>query len=139
MKFDPVLKRSFDLLDRLPPNDHAAVETVAHTFEEYSKIETVFDWLQTSNSVSKEDWQYFESFINQTVYNDISQELREIIDSVVHIMDQLFQNLKQHSGIFLIDGFTLTKAGKKELRKAGESIRPLFYKLRSILLKQGEL
>lgn len=100
-------------------------DSIHHTYETKAYIKDALmtlDRYADGNAVPKTGWEWFDRVDNITVWDDIPDHLAQKMKMAISEINKLKADLKENATEYLVDGYTVTKAGRKRIRATYEII-----------------
>ena len=83
----------------------------------------------TGGAIPKDGWQWFDKLASMEIPDDLPDSLRmasaETQDALLKLSDDLLQN----KDIYFVDGYTVTREGRKRIRQTCDKIYLILKKL----------
>lgn len=100
-----------------------SIENTYRVWQSIDQVQRTLCKYASDGAIPKLGWQWMGCFTNEVIPGDIPANLSEAARRAKEVIVSLKTDLTQKSEKYLIDGYTVTKAGRKRLRSASEEIR----------------
>ena len=127
MRISSILKEFYQLKMKYENQGIELPESVKVEYETRIFIEEVWRTLNSfvqGNAIPKAGWKWLDSICKKEIDTDISENIKLNLEACIMEMNSLRKILFEEENL-LVDGYTLTKKGKKIIRHSCENIGKL--------------
>lgn len=126
MRVDPILLEYCRQVNKYKTMGIPVPESIENTYRVRQSIDQTQRtlWRYASDgAIPKAGWQWIDNLPKEIIPDDIPESLLEAAKRVKEVVISLKDKLSKNSDLYLVDGFTLTKLGRKQLRGICEEIK----------------